>query len=490
MLRRLLSTLGAGLVLALGGLAQAAPPPRIDLTVAPAWQGWTRPGRATEIDVRLDADTASRATLDLVAGRQSVRADLDLQPGRTARLQLPIASAETLTLHVSTPDGPVLQRELRLSQAESPLLGSALASGTPLALEGFHTVALTADDLPRSASAYASVDALVLDAPTLSALDRRQLVALLAHAAGCGRIVVIQADARTRGLLAGAGGCGGRALMQAGSAAEAGDQLRASLASSLPAALPTAALRELAPRDQRVWSHVATGLALYFAAATLLLVFAPGWPMLLAAALAALAAVPLLHTLRPPSQLLVWSEGESGAPVARYQAWQQFPGVVRERTRAALAPQLASFAQPCEPGQPLQFDLDPGRGQASSVAFETRLFQPVALCYAGSFPVARAVAATPLGDGGHEVHNTGTKAWPAGQWLDGPQVGDLPALAPDARAVVHPAPAAPRRDAVLRRALTRTQGEGLAALWPLDLAGVAGAPVESRGWLLVSVPTP
>jgi len=68
--RRLLLPLG----LALCGIAQASQQqPLLDLTVTPAWQGWSRPGRATELDIRLSANMPTRATLELVAGRQTLR---------------------------------------------------------------------------------------------------------------------------------------------------------------------------------------------------------------------------------------------------------------------------------------------------------------------------------------------------------------------------------------------------------------------------------
>ena len=75
--------------LALCGIAHAATQPRIDLTVTPAWKGWSRPGRSSEVDIRLRADTAMAATLEVVAGRQSVRTELELQPGRALRLHIP-----------------------------------------------------------------------------------------------------------------------------------------------------------------------------------------------------------------------------------------------------------------------------------------------------------------------------------------------------------------------------------------------------------------
>jgi len=484
--------------LALCGIVQAAAAPRIELTATAAWQGWSRPGRSTEIDIRLSTDKAVRATLEVLAGRQTVRSDLELQPGRVMRLHMPVGSAGTgavtLALTVApdagSPAGPLERRELVIAQSESPLLGVALAAGGPVGLEGFHSVALAAQDLPRNASAYSSIDALILDAPTLGALDQRQLAALLTHAAACGRIVLLNADPGVRQALEGAGGCGGHTLMPAASLSEARQMLRSSLGASLPTAITAASLAELSRPAQATWNRLAVALAVYFAAALLALVFFVSWPVpLLVSALAAVAVLALLHTVQPPSQLRVWSEGESGAQVARYQAWQQFPGQVRERMRVPIPPQLAAAAQACDPTQSVRFDFDAVRGQLASAEFETRLFHQIRLCYSGSFPMARALTTELRADGLREVRNAGPAAWPAGLLLAQGQVHALPAVAAGARTIIGAEAGPPPGEAVVRTAMARIRPapDGVAALWPLELAGAADASIESMGWLLLSV---
>ena len=495
---------------ALCAAAQAAVPPRIELTATPAWQGWSRPGRSTEIDIRLSTDTAVRVAVEVLAGHQTVRSELELQPGRVSRLHIPAGPAAkgAVTVVLTTPpdaaspaglpvlSGPSEKRELAIAQSESPLLGAALAAGGPVGLDGFHTVALSAQDLPRNASAYSSIDALMLDAPTLAALDQRQLAALLAHAAACGRIVLLNADAGVRQALVAAGGCGGLTLMTAASPSEARQLLTSSLAAGGSAAITATSLAELSRPAQATWTRLAVALAVYFAAALLVPVFvvSRSWAVrvlvpVTVPALATAAVLALLHTLQPPSQLRVWSEGESGAQVARYQAWQQFPGQARERLRVPIPPQLAAAAQACDPTQPMRFDFDAARGQLTSAEFETRLFRQVRLCYSGSFPMARALATELRADGLREVHNTGPTAWPAGLLLAQGKADALPAVAAGAHMAIGAAAGRPPGDAVVRAAMARIRPdpEGVAALWPLELAGVAGESIDSMGWLLVSV---
>jgi hypothetical protein len=485
-LRRLLL-----LGLALCGAVHAADAPRLDLTVRPAWQGWARPGRTSEIEIRLGSDATTRASLDIVAGLQTVHAEVDLQPGRVVRLHLPLSSIEGITVSATSPAGPPQHRDIALAPSESPLLGVGLATGETVRLEGFHAVALAADDLPRNASAYAGIDALVLDAPTLGALDRRQLGALLTHAAGCGRIVVLSTDPRVRHALDGAAGCAGRALMSAASAADAMTVLRASLASGLPAALSVDALGESARPGLEAWHRVVVMLAVCFAAMALAVVFSPALPvLLLVPALAAAAVLGLLHTMPAPSRLVVWSEGDSGARIARYQAWQHFPGAARERARVALTSQLASSAQPCERSQAMRLDLDASGERVATAEFDARLFHAVSICYGGSFPMARVMAAQGHPDGSRDVRNAGPTAWPAGWLLAGGLVHDLPALGPGAQATLGAKAGRPAPEGPLRTAMARIRPDAAAALWPLELGGVADAPAASKGWLLVSIPAP
>jgi len=471
-------------------MTNALAQPRIDLEATPAWNGWTRPGRVTEVDIRLSADIATRATLDVAAGRQVVRANLDLEPGRVVRLQVPIESAETVAVSAVSPATAPHKRDVRIAQSESPVLGLGIAAVDAAQLEGFHTVALDADNLPRNALAYSSIDALILDEPTLGALDQRQLRALLVHAAECGRIVLLNADLPVRRVLDGSGGCGGRAVMHATSLPDAMELLKASLAANrvIPTALP--GIGELASPDLVTWNRVLIVVAAYFAAAILAALFFSSLPvLLLAPALATVAILVLLHAAPPSSQLVVWSEATSGAESARYQAWQRFPGLARGAMRGPVLQQLAS-ARSCDPNQPMRFDLDAGHGQAAFAEFDTRLFRQVMLCYSGSFPVARTIAVEARPDGRLQVRNAGSIGWPNGVLLAGGLVHELRALSPGDDMIVHTQSGKPFRDALLRTALTRTRTDGAAALWELELGGVADIPPQSKAWLLVSVPPP
>ncbi len=115
---------------------------------------------------------------------------------------------------------------------------------------------------------------------------------------------------------------------------------------------------ELLGTDHAAWNRVAVALAIYFAATALVLMFTARLPvLLLTPGLFALVGLMMLHVVTPPAQLVVWSEGTSGTQLARYQAWHQLSGLMRERTRARIPPQLSANAQPCDAKQTLRLDI-------------------------------------------------------------------------------------------------------------------------------------
>ncbi|MBI3155310.1 MAG: hypothetical protein HYZ20_07855 [Burkholderiales bacterium] len=492
------------------------------LDAEPAWRGWSRPGRTTEVDLRIAGGSAARATFDVVAGAQSLHGTVDLVPGQTLRVRLPLPAARHIVAELQVMGGAALRRELTLSWSESPLLAVALAGSAGEAggsgaageagsdgsaalaagpaLPRFHAIAVGAADLPQHAPAFASVDALLVDATTLAALQPAQLDALLGHAAGCGRIGIVGAGEELQRMLRDAAGCGGAALVFGATATQAVAALDAALAARLPAALPATTLDALAPADPGRWQQAAAALAVAAAVLALAAVFAPALPVLLTVAAASAGALLGLPRALPPlPQLVVWGEADAGAGVARYQALQRVAGTARGTLQVPLPRQLAPSVRGCDAGMPLRLTLGAARAGtaagaatplgagtgavAVAAAFDTRLLQRTALCYAGRFPLARALAVEPGSDGAARLRNTGARELPAGRVVAAGQVHEMPTLAPGSAAAL--APGRAPRDAVERLALARTPAGGAAALWPLELGGVEDLPVDASGWLLV-----
>jgi hypothetical protein len=473
------------LALALSAAPDAGAVPQVELT--PAWAGWSRPGRVTEIGVRVRTDAATRGTVEIAAGRESVRTPVDLAAGETLQLEVPVASAATFEVLIELDGAPRERREHALSLSESPLLGVGLASAQDARLEGFHTVTLVPADLPRGAAAYGSVDALLLDAETLRALEPRQLGALIGHAAACGRIALVTPDPGAWRVLEGAAGCGARMLVHGESVAAALGQLQHSLAVPAATAPSAADLAALLRPDATAWPRLVAVLAAFFGIAALAVTLtASPAVLLLVPVLASAVLAALLHAWEPRPRLVVWAEAEPSTRVAQYQAWQTLSATARGRLEV---PVLAGLGPPrsCDRQRRVRISVDADRGQPIAAVFDARLFEPVALCYAGNFPVMRAVSITPLDGGRVEVRNRGTLAWPAGAFASGGSVQDLPALDPGRAATLRLDAGRPPSDAAARAALARTPHGGYALLWPLQLDTVADAPADASAWLLVPV---
>ncbi|HET7158952.1 MAG TPA: hypothetical protein VFI62_08150, partial [Burkholderiales bacterium] len=348
---------------------------------------------------------------------------------------------------------------------------------------------LDAQALPRHASAYSSIDALILDASVLAALDSRQLGALLEYAATCGRLVLVNPDSRPRQVLESAAGCGGHALLTATTPAQAIERLKTSLRVPVAAPASLGGLGDLGRFDDSNWHRVMVLLSVYFALALLAVMFVSSMWVLLVPAAATLVVWFTLYGMQPESQVLVWGEAESGSRSATYQAWQQFAGLARNHARVPVPPELGSV-RPCDSSRPVRFEFDGVRQVMTSAEFDTRLFQRVLLCYSGHFQAMREIVIDTSANGALDVRNAGTHPWPSGVLVTGRSTHELPSLAPNEKKRVLIGAGISQPDAVGRAALARTPVGHQAALWKHAVGSARDSSVASTTWLLVSVPSP
>jgi hypothetical protein len=477
-------------VFALALDAASAADAATQVELIPAWGGWSRPGRVTEIRVRARTDVPTRIGIEIVSGTQSLHAPLELAPGDAPRYEVNVPASTTLESVIEIDGAEPERRPIALSLSESPLLAVALADGRAPTLPSFHSVAVATADLPRTAAAYGSVDAVAIDGSSIRALDPQQLVALIGYAAGCGRLALVAPTPDVLRLLEGSAGCGARLLVSGPTP----DQTLALLAETLasPSTLPASAadLNALLRPEASTWPTVVASLAAYFGIATLVLLLTRSTTvMLLIPMLAALAMSLLLRTAEPHTRLVIWAEAAPAVRVAQYQAWQEVTGT----RRAALdIPLLAGLGHPhaCDTRRPARLEVDAVRGRLVTATFEGRLFDPVAVCYAGHFPVMRAVGVTPRADGTIEIRNEGTLAWPPGSFVTAGTAQPLPALGPGASVTLRADHGHPPQEPAQRAALARTPFGGYGVLWPLALDTVADAPASSAAWLLVPIEGP
>jgi hypothetical protein len=349
-------------------------------------------------------------------------------------------------------------------------------------------VAIEPEQLPRTAAAYSSIDALVIDRRLMSSLDQQQLSALLSHVAGCGRTIVVSpASPADEGLFRAAVGCGGRAFATVTSAGEVASSLAAIVAFPTTTPLAAPSLGTVMGPDLRVWYAVTGLLAVCAAAIVIGAVFTSSLAAAIALpALLAAASLWFVHARAPQSRLTVWAEAGVGERVAQYQGLFQTSELRRGSIRIPVPDTLAR-PQACHDTDRATWEWDAVARRFPAVKVEGRLFGRASLCFAGEFPVARAADVRLAGDGRMALGNVGGSSLPAGvlAWHGG--LLPFAALQPAERITLDPGNAAAATSGAQGLALSRTPFDAQSILWPLDLGRVQHAPAQSQAWLLMRI---
>ena len=470
--------------LALAAALAAPSADALELEAAPAWQGWSRPGRTTELELSLAG--SGHVTITVVADRQRVTTTVAPEPGRPARLRLPVVAASVVAVSAATPAGGTVRVSVPLALAESPLLAVVTATADVAAPPGFQRVAVPAGELPVNAAAYGSIDALLIDAASLAALDAGQWTALLGYVGSCGRTVMLGATDEAARLYATAAGCGGGAFALAATAVEAQDALAELLHRAVAAPPAATGLASIAADDLGQWHAVV--LALAVAAALLLLgtVFLPSLAAQVAiAAVAAIGGAWFVQSRPVESQLLVWAEAGPGDRLAQYRALLRSTLARHGGTDLSMPAELAD-PRPCRELQGATWAWSADDRRYEAIAVQGHLFERVSLCFGGNFPIARAAQWRDAGDGRIAVRIQGASNWPAGTLSWQGTLVPMPSVTPGAEFIAAPEAASGPASAAARQALARTLPGAVAILWPLDLGPVQQAASRSQGWLLLT----
>jgi hypothetical protein len=458
--------------------------------VIPAWDGWSRPGRITEVEVRLRSQQRESAEVRVTSGGSSVRTHVALEPGQSSSISVPVRATEAITVHTGSDARRGGTREVRLALSESPLLAWVAPEGDASAFPGFHVVPFDPAKLPRTASAYSSIDALVIDRRLLPSLAQDQFAALLSYVAGCGRTVLVGASPEDIGLFRTAVGCSGRAFAAVASAREAGPELGRILAAPSDGPPEAISLSAIDGPDLRPWYLVVTLLAVCAAAMVLAGIFSTSLPIaVIVPALLAAGVLGFVQTRPPDSRLTVWAESGSSERLAQYRGLQRAVALGRGKIEMPVLAALA-WPQSCRADDPTAWSWDAAGRRFSSAQFQGRLFSSASLCYSGEFPVARSAAARPAAAGRIALSNTGPSTLPTGVLAWNGRLFPIAALRPGEEIELAPHGGARAQGGAQGLALTRTPLDAQAILWPLELRRVPDAPAQSQAWLLVRVGPP
>ena len=459
----------------------------LPLEVIPAWDGWSRPGRITELELRLHSLERRSVTVRVNAGLETVRTEIALEPGQPSSTFIPLRAAESVTVDTG---GEGDTRDVRLALSESPLLAWVVPAGDAEPFAGFHGVSFDPGRLPHTSSAYSSIDALVIDRRLLPSLAQDQFAAWLSYVAGCGRTVLVGASPADEGLFRTAVGCGGHSFAAVASAGDVGAELDRMLAAAVERPPDAVSLSQVDGPDLRAWYLVVTVLAVCAAVVVLAGIFTSSLAAaIVVPALLAAGVFGFMQSRSPEGRLVVWAESGAQEHLAQYRGLQR--GIALGRGRFDM-PVLAALARPqaCRADDTILWSWDAPARRLSSARFEGRLFSSASLCYAGEFPVARSADVRALADGRIALSNTGASTSPAGALAWNRQLFPVGELRPGGEIVVAPEGGKRAQGGAQGMALNRTPLDAQAILWPLDLGRVTDAPSQSQAWLLLRVGPP
>jgi hypothetical protein len=482
---RAATSLGLLIVAALGATAPAVA--TINVEAVGAWDGWTRPGRSTEIRLSLVSDTREAVMLEVTAGAQRVSSRVTVEPGVPRNVTIPMGATERVHVRVSSRPGASDEVETRLALSESPLLAWVALPAGAAPLEGFHRLSLDADAVARESAAFSSIDALVIGLEALSVLDDRQLTALLDFVARCEPTVLVGASPAETNVFESAVGCGGAKFASVATPGDVDAALRQILSARTRTAPDRGVLKAAEGPSLTSW-HVVLALLAAAGAAILLTILFTG-SLGAAVGVPALSAALLLwivqsRTLEP--SLLVWAETGSGERVAQYTALQQ--NSITHRGRV-IVPIASALAQPrfCDTGRSGHWSWDVDMQRYTSVELQERLFGNVDLCYEGHFPVARSAEMLAGHSENPTIRNTGSAPWPAGTVAWNGMLHRVDRVELGASVALKAASGSAPRNGVEREAVSRTPFDGASILWPLDLTRTEQLPARAQAWVLMHV---
>ena len=320
-------SVAAGLALALEVATSAAAQEVV--SVSPAWDGHLQTGAVSELGITLSAARDSIVRLNLNGTDPPVFAEIDVRGGIPTTAWIPVRPNRDGDVSVAVADTATVTRSLFEVPSTERLVAVVASHDAPDIAAvplptGARAVSVSSNALPRTPQGYGTMSAVVIDASAVTRLDARQMDALRAYLADCGRIVLRRFPAeaiRTIGLLA---GCGGTFL-----ATVKDDGAIAGTVAALMAADSTAPHGDLpfAPPHPAAFGLAAFAL-LYVALIMGTVILARRWWHFIVSPVAAAALAYFVWTGRPAdSHATVWSQANAAATTGRFQAHVRADGM-------------------------------------------------------------------------------------------------------------------------------------------------------------------
>jgi hypothetical protein len=436
------------------------------LEVTPAWGGGSRPGRMTELRLRVEARSAGLTRLGIDAGAVRVEGEYATTGEAPRYLHVAVPPADAYRVTVRAPGGQLAERRLELRLAELPLVALAVP-GVGDWPDALARAEVGADAFPVHAAGYDAVDAVALDAATLAALAGDQREALVGFVARCGIVTVVGVPAAVGAVLRDAAGCDGGALRFVDDPRDVAGAVTAALEQPPRAAPAPAELANLLAPGDPIVRTLALALALYAAGALVVTARARRARLPLGYAALGLAAVSATSALLPPARAaVVWAEGEADGSRPAFTALARVEGTHRGTTTLDVPAALGTpHACGGPAGTPAVWEWRADGERYVAIHVPETLLGIAASCWQGTLGVRRAAAVDGPPQGPWRVENRGADAWPAGLLLTAGGRHPLPALGAHAAGTV---PAAAAADSAAARLGAARTGAAATLLWPID----------------------
>lgn len=319
--------------LALVSLSSAKADPSLQMEVTPAWNGYYRSGKPTEIGVKL---ISPHSTVVNISGGHLFQT-VELEAGIPKSIGLPLLPDNfvAVLIHAASQDNPgsAIEKSVALTASKIPNI-ALVTEGLTLQdrqsitrqlhqIDNDNLFFISALTLPRFISGYESVDMIIIPYQGLKNLDDQQIKTLSLYLGNCGKTIALEFPPAIYSKLRKIAGCNGNFLVTASYPFAFSEHIK-NLIHQNPESLPElSALADALPVKGIYTSYT---LLVGFCLGYLLIVIMTTWIakqkyiFFIAPLLATVIVILIGCRQQPERNLISWVQMDSQHRSARYSA--------------------------------------------------------------------------------------------------------------------------------------------------------------------------
>ena len=320
-------------ILALVSISAAKADSSLQIDITPAWNGYTRPGKPTEIGVRLISQRSG--AVNIKAGKLLQTIELEDGIPKSVRFPLPPGNTEEVNFQTDWQDdrGSPIKARVSLTDSKIPNIalvieGLTIQDRQYITQQMHHTdkenfFSVAALTLPQYGPGYNSIDAIIIHYLGLKNLDEKQIQALSEYVTNCGKAIILEFPETLYSKLKRIAGCNGDFLVTASYPFEISDQIK-NLINRNPDPLPELSILSAAMPEPGI--HNTYSLLLGFCFGYLLIVIMTAvinkhkYALFILPLLATVITIVIWYKQQPERNLISWLQMDSQHSSARYSA--------------------------------------------------------------------------------------------------------------------------------------------------------------------------